>query len=184
MEHLATAKPRTCAGSSLSAAAIDTYLDCPWAATLTGRERDKLRLHATELGDGCAGCLIPVSTSIEFAGCRPIRRFMPTLTRSLKLWHWDRKRPLLGYEHLKAQMGVHVDARIEEIFPQMHSFEDHTLRAMAGNSFSAPCFLFVAIAIFASLLEDEISTLMDARSTALAAFEDSERIHLLCGPHL
>ena len=80
----------------------------------------------------------------------------------------------MGYEHLKVQMGVHTNSRMKGLFHciDQQRFTDETFRHMAGNTFAAPCFIVVFIAVVPSLCPAQIEQFPMKRIALLSRAEE------------
>ena len=120
------------------------------------REQELIRLRAEQLGDAIKDVLVPVNMSEMFASSSSSMR-TKTLTPRLCLFSWKLGRPLLGYEHLKIQAGVHDDDAIAMLYPSLDDIDDDFLRGIAGDSFTNTAFVTFFLAVIGNVTCEELA---------------------------
>ena len=120
------------------------------------REQELIRLRAEQLGAAIYDVLVPVNMSEVFASSSSSVR-TKTLTPRLCLFSWKRGRPLLGYEHLKIQAGVHDDDAIAKLYPSLDDTDDDFLRGIAGDSFTNTAFVTFFLAVIGNVTSEELA---------------------------
>ena len=120
-------------------------------STFPLREQDLLRLTGLEHGSALAELMIPLHSSLSRSEVYR-QSCAPPLAPNTTLYHFKKRRVLLGIEHFMLQMGFDSAAELAEAFGiDACTYTDSFVRAAAGNAFCVPSGICFKLAFIESL---------------------------------